>query len=308
MSRPISAAVNSGQHDEGQSLVTRIVYVNGCYKPYAQAHVHAEDRGFQFADSVYEVIEVLGGKLIDPTRHLVRLERSLSELRMPAPMGRAALLHVIATTIKRNRVGDGLVYLQVTRGEGPRDFAFPSTETVAPSLVIIARSQSQAKIAALAEAGIAVKTMPDMRWGRSDIKTVMLLPACLAKDAAKRDGAREVWFMDAAGQITEGASSNAWIVTATGTLVTRQLDEHILGGITRATLIDCAAREGLSVEQRPFSRAEALAAKEAFITSASNTVMPVVTIDGMKIAEGRPGPITRRLRSQFHHSAEISGV
>lgn len=286
----------------------RIIYVNGSYKPYADATIHAEDRGFQFADSVYEVIEVLGGKLVDATRHLVRLERSLNELRMPAPMGNAALLHVIARTIKLNRVRDGLVYLQVSRGEGPRDFAFPPVGRVAPTLVVIARSQSQVKIADTAAAGIAVKTMPDIRWGRSDIKTVMLLPACLAKDAAKRDGAKEAWFVDGQGNITEGASSNAWIVTQSGVLVTRQLDNRILGGVTRATLVDCARTEGVSIEERAFTRAEALLAREAFITSASNTVMPVTSIDGQTIGNGAPGLLTLRLRSQFHHSAEISDL
>ena len=288
--------------------MNRIVYVNGSYKPYADATVHAEDRGFQFADSVYEVIEVLGGKLVDATRHLVRLERSLNELSMPPPMSNGALLHVISRTIKLNRVRDGLAYLQVTRGEGPRDFAFPSIGKVAPTLVVIARSQSQAKIAALAETGIAVKTMPDIRWGRSDIKTVMLLSACLAKDAAKRDGAKEAWFTDAAGNITEGASSNAWIVTQAGVLVTRQLDNRILGGVTRATLADCARAEGVAVEERSFTRAEALFAREAFITSASNTVMPVTSIDGQTIGNGAPGLLTQRLRSLFHHSAEISDL
>lgn len=286
--------------------MSRIIYVNGSYKPYAAAHIHAEDRGFQFADSVYEVIEVLGGKLVDATRHLDRLERSLGELRMPTPMGRAALLHVIDTTVKRNRVRDGLVYMQVTRGEAPRDFAFPNPQLVAPTLVVLARSQPQSKIAALAETGIAVKSLPDIRWGRSDIKTVMLLPACLAKDAARREGAREVWFVDASGNVTEGASSNAWIVTGAGLLVTRQLDQRILGGVTRATLIECARGENITVEQRPFALAEVLAAREAFITSASNTVMPVISIDGKPIGTGRPGPLTRRLRTQFHHSAEIS--
>ena len=288
--------------------MTRIVYVNGSYKPYADATVHAEDRGFQFADSVYEVIEVLGGKLVDATRHLVRLERSLSELGMPPPMSNGALLHVITRTIKLNRVRDGLVYLQVTRGEGPRDFAFPQPGKVAPTLVVIARSQSQAKIAATAETGIGVKTMPDIRWGRSDIKTVMLLPACLAKDAAKRDGAKEAWFTDADGNITEGASSNAWIVTQAGVLVTRQLDNRILGGVTRATLADCARAEGVAIEERPFTRAEALFAREAFVTSASNTVMPVTSIDGQTIGNGAPGLLTLKLRSLFHHSAEISDL
>jgi D-alanine transaminase len=288
--------------------VTHIIYVNGSYKPYAAAMIHAEDRGFQFADSVYEVIEVLGARLVDATRHLMRLERSLSELRMPVPMSRAALLHVIARTIKLNRVRDGLVYLQVSRGEGPRDFAFPCADQVAPTLVVIARSGSQSKIAALAETGIAVKTMPDMRWGRSDIKTVMLLPACLAKDAAKREGAKEAWFTDADGTVTEGASSNAWIVTADGTLVTRPLDNRILGGVTRATLINSARTLGLRIEERGFTVAEALAASEAFNTSASNTVMPVIKIDGRDIGKGRPGPVTTRLRSHFHDSAELLDV
>jgi D-alanine transaminase len=286
--------------------LSRIIYVNGSYKPYASAFVHAEDRGFQFADSVYEVIEVLGGKLIDATRHLVRLERSLGELAMPSPMGRAALLHVVANTIRRNRVRDGLVYIQVSRGEGRRDFLFPDPETVAPTLVVIARSQSQSKIAALAATGIAVKTTPEMRWGRCDIKTVMLLPACLAKNEAHRDGAKEAWFVDDKGFVTEGAASNAWIVTANGRLVTRPLDHRILGGVTRATLLDCAAKERLDLEERAFSVSEAYAAREAFITSASNTVMPVISIDGHTIAQGKPGPLTRRLRSQFHHTAEIS--
>jgi D-alanine transaminase len=287
--------------------LTRIVYVNGRYKPYADAAIHAEDRGFQFADSVYEVIEVLGGQLVDTTRHLERLERSLRELRMGPPMSRGALLHVIITTIKRNRVRDGLVYLQVTRGAGPRDFALPSPNTIAPTLVVIARSQPQSKVAARAETGIAVTTTPDVRWGRCDIKTVMLLPACLAKDDAKKSGASEVWFTDASANITEGASSNAWIVTSAGTLVTRPLDNRILGGVTRATLFDCAAAQQLKVEERAFSLAEAYAAREAFITAATNTVMPVVAIDGRPIGDGRPGPITRRLRAQFHHSAEFSG-
>ncbi len=288
--------------------MSRIIYVNGSYKPYASAYVHAEDRGFQLADSVYEVIEVLGAKLVDATRHLARLERSLGELRMPLPMGRPALLHVIGETIKRNRVRDGLVYMQVSRGEGPRDFAFPDPSRVAPTLVVIARSQSQSKIAALAQSGIAVKTMPDLRWARCDIKSVMLLPACLAKDEAKRAGAKEAWFTDADGFVTEGASSNAWIVTASGTLVTRALDYKILGGVTRATLLDCATAEGLTIEQRPFTVTEAYGSREAFITSASNTVMPVIAIDGRPVADGRPGPLTARLRTQFHRSAEFSAL
>jgi D-alanine transaminase len=287
--------------------LTRIVYVNGAYKRYAEAAIHAEDRGFQFADAVYEVIEVLGGRLVDATRHMARLDRSLRELKIAAPMSQQALLQVIGEAVRRNRVSDGIVYMQVTRGAGPRDFSLPGAD-ILPTLVVLARAQRRGWADELANTGIAVKTMPDNRWGRCDIKTVMLLPAVLAKDAARRDGAREVWFVDSQGAITEGASSNAWIVTAEGVLVTRKLDSNILPGITRAGVADVAASERLKVEERPFSVKEALQAREAFLTSATNTVMPVVAIDGQQIGEGRPGPIAQRLRSRFHQVAEISAV
>ncbi len=284
--------------------MSRIIYVNGRYQPYHNAAVHAEDRGFQFADSVYEVIEVLSGKLVDAPRHLDRLERSLSELSMAAPVGRAALLAIIAETLKRNRVTNGIVYIQVTRGSGPRDFAFPPAATP-PTLVVIARRQSQDKIAATAQTGIKVITRPDIRWGRCDIKTVMLLPACLAKHDAHEAGANDVWFYDRDGVITEGASANAWIVTERGAAVTRPLCHALLGGITRRTLIDAIAAEGVAFEERAFTRDEALRAREAFITSATNTVMPVIEIDGHQIGDGRPGPLTRQLRTRFHHFADI---
>ncbi len=287
--------------------MTRIVYVNGAYKRYAEAAIHAEDRGFQFADAVYEVIEVLGGRLVDATRHMARLDRSLRELKIAAPMSQQALLQVIGEAVRRNRVSDGIVYMQVTRGAGPRDFSLPGAD-ILPTLVVLARAPRRGWADELAKTGIAVKTMPDNRWGRCDIKTVMLLPAVLAKDAARRDGAREVWFVDSQGAITEGASSNAWIVTAEGVLVTRKLDSNILPGITRAGVADVAASERLKVEERPFSVKEALQAREAFLTSATNTVMPVVAIDGQQIGEGRPGPIAQRLRSRFHQVAEISAV
>ncbi|MFN0219128.1 MAG: D-amino-acid transaminase [Hyphomicrobium sp.] len=285
--------------------MSRIIYVNGRYRPAAEAAVHAEDRGFQFADSIYEVIEVLGSRLVDATRHFDRLDRSLDALSMSPPMSRRALVHVIGEVVRRNHVRHGIVYLQVTRGAGPRDFAFPGPET-AQTLVVLARSQSREKLSTAAEAGIAVKSMPDIRWRRSDIKTVMLLPACLAKDDARRAGAREAWFVDDNGFVTEGASSNAWIVSATGTLITRQLDVRILGGVTRATAFDAAKALGLGVAERAFSLEESYAAREAFITSATNTVMPVVEIDGRKIGDGKPGPLSRRLRSYFHQAAEIS--
>jgi D-alanine transaminase len=287
--------------------MTRIVYVNGAYKRYGEAAIHVEDRGFQFADAVYEVIEVLGGRLVDATRHLARLERSLRELAISPPMQDKALLHIIGEVIRRNRVRDGIVYVQVTRGAGPREFALPGPD-VLPTLVVFARAQPRGRANQLAETGIVVKTVPDNRWDRCNIKTVMLLPAILAKDAARRAGAREAWFVDSSGAVTEGASSNAWIVTAKGALVTRPLGKEILPGITRATVMDVAKAEGLRVEERAFTRDEALRASEAFITSATNIVMPVVTIDGEKIGNGLPGPLARRLRLRFHQMAEISAV
>ncbi len=209
--------------------MTRIVYVNGRYLPYAQARVHAEDRGFQFADAIYEVCEVKDGRLVDETRHLQRLTRSLGELGMAQPMTQAALSRVMRETIRRNRVSYGIVYLQVSRGARPRDFLFPSAD-VDPTVVCLARSVSLARLEAAAAAGIAIKTMPDIRWGRCDIKTVMLLPASLAKEAARADGAKEAWFFDEQNRITEGASSNAWIVDKEGRLITRQVDNDILAG------------------------------------------------------------------------------
>lgn len=285
--------------------MSRIVYVNGRYRPYAEAAVHVEDRGFQFADAIYEVVEVRNRRLVDSRRHLDRLERSLGEIKMTPPMSRPALLNVIRQTIQRNMVQQGLVYIQVSRGAGPRDFAFPADD-IQPTVVVIARSQNPAKIAATADAGIVVKTMPDIRWGRSDIKTVMLLPACLAKNEGKAQGAAEIWLVDADGNVTEGASSNAWILTADGCLVTRHLDTRILPGVTRATVIDAAAASVLTLVERAFSVREAYEAKEAFITSATNTVMPVVRIDEYVIGDGRPGPLTRQLRSAFHLIAETS--
>jgi len=285
--------------------VSRIVYVSGRYEPYQAAAVHAEDRGFQLGDAVYEVIQVQAGRLVGETRHLDRLWRSLAELRMAEPMGRRALSHVIREVVRRNRVRDGSVYLQVSRGAAPRDFLFPGAE-VAPTVVCVARSQPAAVAEARAHDGIAVKTMPDTRWARCDIKTVMLLPSVLAKEAARSDGAREAWLVDAEGFVTEGASSNAWIIDQAGRLITRPADMHILRGVTRTTLIEILRAQGLMLTERAFTVEEAKAAKEAFITSATNTVMPVVIIDGVQIGDGRPGPITRSLRSAFLRQAELT--
>ncbi|MBO0766134.1 MAG: D-amino-acid transaminase [Hyphomicrobiaceae bacterium] len=285
--------------------MTRIIYVNGRYLPYAQAAVHAEDRGFQFADAVYEVCEVKGGRLVDETRHMGRLARSLAELGMPQPMPPGAWSRVLRETIRRNRVTDGLVYLQVSRGAAPRNFLFPPSGT-RPTVVCLARSVSPVEQEVAAKVGIGVKTIPDPRWDRCDIKTVMLLPAALAKEAARAEGATEAWFVDGNGYITEGASSNAWIVDGEGHLITRSTDNRLLRGITRTTLIDLLRREGLELVERAFTVAEAKAAREAFVTSATNIVMPVVKIDGQPIGNGAPGLLTERLRSEFHGAAEIA--
>lgn len=285
--------------------MTRIVYVNGRYVPYGEAAVHVEDRGFQFADAVYEVCEVKGGALIDEERHLTRLQRSLKELGIASPASSWTIGHIMRQCVKRNRVRDGVVYLQVTRGEAPRDFLFPAAD-VSPTIVCLARATSQSKIEALAAVGIGVKTLPEVRWGRCDIKTVMLLPACLAKEAARASGAREAWFVDRDGCVTEGASSNAWIV-ADGKVVTRQLGKDLLPGVTRATLLDLLAREKMDLQERPFTVKEALAASEAFATSASATIMPIVRINEQPVGAGKPGALTIKLRSAFHQVAKVSG-
>ena len=286
--------------------MTRFVYVNGQYLPYREAAVHAEDRGFQFGDAVYEVCEVRGGRLIDETRHMQRLSRSLTELGMAQPMSTRAWGRVLRETIRRNRVRNGMLYLQVSRGASPRDFLFPPDD-VAPTVVCLARSGNPARSEAAAEVGIGIKTMPDIRWGRCDIKTVMLLPASLAKEAARKEGAKEAWFVDAEGYVTEGGSSNAWIVDRDGRLITRQVVVSILRGITRTTLIDLLKRENIELIERPFTVEEAKSAREAFITSATNIVMPVVCIDGKPIGNGAPGLLSLRLRSEFHAAAEVAG-
>lgn len=283
--------------------MTRIVYVNGRYLPYGEAAIHPEDRGNQFGDAVYEVCEVRDGHLIDETRHLTRLERSLGELDIPEPMSRAAWGRVLRETIRQNRVRNGLVYLQVSRGVARRDFYFPTPDTL-PTVICLARRLSPAKAEAQAAKGIAIRSTPDIRWGRCDIKTVMLLPATIAKQRAKESGANDAWFVDDEGYVTEGASANAWILDRDGKLVTRALDNAILGGITRATLLDVLAREGITVVERPFTIEEAQAAREAFVTSATSLVMPVVTIDGRPVGNGAPGLLALKLRAEFHKVAE----
>ncbi len=283
--------------------MSRIAYVNGRYLKFRDAKVHIEDRGYQFADGVYEVCEVRGGRLIDECRHMARLQRSLAEIRIRMPMSPAALGIVLREVVAKNRIGYGIVYLQISRGVARRDPAFPSPE-VPPTVVATARSLNRARNEALAEKGIAVVSVPDNRWGRVDIKTVGLLPNVLARQAAIDRGARDAWFVDRDGKVTEAASANAWIVTPAGVLVTRHADHAILRGITRTVTLDVIEAQRLTVEERAFTLAEAYAAREAFETSATQIVMPVVRIDGHVIGDGKPGPIAKALRREFHRYAK----
>jgi D-alanine transaminase len=285
--------------------MSRIAFVNGRYLPLRRAMVHVEDRGYQFGDAVYEVCEVREGRLIDERRHLARLNRSLDALQIRPPMSQASLGIVLREVITRNRIGYGIVYLQVSRGVARRDHGFPAPD-VSPSVVVMARMLNARKNAALAAAGIAVISVPDNRWGRVDIKTTGLLPNVLARQAAIAQGARDAWFVDKDGTVTEAASANAWIVTPAGRVVTRQAEHGILEGITRTVLFDVIKAQGLSVEERPFTLSEAYAASEAFITAASQIVLPVVRIDGHVIGEGKPGPLATALRRAFHQYAEWS--
>jgi D-alanine transaminase len=285
--------------------MARVVYVNGEYAPYAEASVHVEDRGYQFADGVYEVCEVLNGCLVDERRHLLRLRRSLSGLDIAEPMDLRALGVILRETIRRNRVKNGIVYLQVTRGVSRRDFAFPGPDAL-PSVVCLARSVSPAKGEQKAAAGVAVITVPDIRWQRVDIKTTGLLAQALARQAAQKAGAGEAWMTDKDGFVTEGASCNAWIVTADGKLVTRFAGSGILRGITREVAMEAAQRSGLIYEERAFTADEAKAAREAFQTSATGLIMPVVRVDGKPVGDGKPGPIALELRRIYHTVSEIS--
>lgn len=281
--------------------MARYAYVNGRYVDHRLAKVHVEDRGYQLADGVYEVVGVRDGKLIDETPHLDRLDRSLKELRIAAPVSRKTLTFVIRELMRRNRLRDGLVYMQVTRGVARRDHAFPTTP-VRPALVLTTKNTKHVGVDV--GPGIAIKSQRDIRWERCDIKTVALLPNVLAKQAARESGAYEAWLIDSAGCITEGASTNAWIVTRDGELVTRQTDNGILAGITRGTLKSIADTLQLKLIERPFSLTEAKQAREAFITSATSFVTPVVKIDGEPVGDGRPGPTARRLREEYVRFAD----
>ena len=283
--------------------MSRVAYVNGRYVGQRAAAVNVEDRGDQFSDGVYEVCEVRNGSIIDQRRHLARLKRSLAELGIAMPMSEAALAIVMRECMRRNRVRDGIIYLQITRGVARRDHAFPPAGTQ-PSVVVTARNLDLNANERTAAEGIAVVTVPDNRWERVDIKSISLLPNVLAKQMAREQGAKEAWFVDRDGHVTEGSSSNAWIVTKGGKVVTRPADNGILRGITRSVLIDVIKAQGLEFEERPFTVEEAYGAREAFLTSASQIVMPVVRIDGRPVANGAPGSVASALRAEFHRHAE----
>jgi D-alanine transaminase len=281
--------------------MSRIAYVAGQYLPHRQAAVHIEDRGFQFADGVYEVISVTGGHLVDEERHLVRLRRSLAELRIAPPMGDAALKIVIREVVRRNGVDTGIVYLQATRGAAPREHAFP--KSAKPTLVVTSR-RVRPPDPKLGQDGIAVITIPDIRWQRCDIKSVALIPNVLGKQQAREAGAYEAWQVGGDGTVTEGTSTNAWIVTADNSVVTRAADSAILNGVTRLAVFDILAREGYRLVERPFTVAEAKEAREAFLTSTTADLLPVVRIDGEPVGEGGPGPLSLKLRdAYFAHAA-----
>jgi D-alanine transaminase len=269
--------------------MSRIAYVNGRYLPIGAPAVPVEDRGLQFADGVYEVVKVLGGRLRDLDRHLGRLERSLEALAIPPPMSRAALTGVIRETLRRNRLRDASVYLQIDRGVAPRNHLFP--KAVRPSLIVTVRRLALPGPSELA-AGVGVVTAPDERWKRCDVKSVSLLANVLAKQRGADAGCREAWLYDVQGRVTEGASSNAYIVDRDGRLVTRPLGPEILGGVTRSVVLDLARGAGIEVVERPFTVAEAKQAREAFLTSTSSLVLPVTAIDGHPVANGHPGSTT----------------
>jgi D-alanine transaminase len=271
----------------------RTAYVNGQYVPLGEAAVHVEDRGYQFADGVYEVIAFQRGQLIDEAAHLDRLQRSLGELSIRMPMARPALSLVMRQLLRKNGLGEGILYLQITRGVARRDHAFP--RNALPGVVMTVRRSRKASPEGVAK-GVKVITVPDIRWRRADIKSIALLPNVLAKQQAREAGAYEAWLVDDEGQVGEGSSTNAWIVAPSGELVTAPADHRILDGITRRVVMSLAAGAGLVVRERRFTVTEAKAAREAFITSTTSLVMPVVAIDGVAVGDGKPGPTTLDLR------------
>ena len=276
----------------------RFAYVDGRFVRHAQAGVHVEDRGLQFADGVYEVCGVQAGRIFDEEEHLDRLERSLREIGIAMPMGRGALKLVMRELARRNRITNGLIYLQVTRGTARRDHPAPANPP-RPTLILTARPVDPTALDARRAKGVTVITHPDERWARCDIKSTALLPNIMAKTAARKAGAFEAWLVDRDGHVTEGASTTAWIVDGQGQIVTRSLSNDILPGVTRRVIFEAAAEAQLRIVERPFTVAEALAAREAFITAATLGATAVTAIDGQPVGEGRPGPVARRVQELY---------
>jgi D-alanine transaminase len=288
--------------------MSRIAYVNGQYVRHDKAAVHIEDRGYQFADGVYEVLAVVDGDLIDVADHMNRLDHSLASLGIGWPVTAGVMPLLMREVVRRNCVRDGMLYLQITRGVARREHAFPIDTK--PTLVMTARAVAPTKRRMLITTGVKVVTLPDIRWSRCDIKSVALLPNVLAKQKAKEAGAYEAWMIAPDGTVTEGASSNAWIVNADGTVITRPLGRDILGGVTRLQIVNLARHAQIKVIERPFTVAEAKAAREAFVTSTTAFVAPVVEIDGFVVGDGGPGPVARKLAGLYdrhaageHHTA-----
>ncbi|HWL81847.1 MAG TPA: D-amino-acid transaminase [Roseomonas sp.] len=278
--------------------MSRIAYVNGRYLPQREASVNVEDRGYQFGDGIYEVVHLYDGRFIDEDRHLDRLERSLREIRLPMPMPRQALSHVLHEVARKNRVREGLLYMQVTRGVARRDHPFPA-QPVPPALVVTVKRIAPYPASIDNWSGAAI-TLPDLRWARRDIKTTNLLPNVLARQAAREQGAIEaILYEEETGLVTEGAATNFWIVDENGTIRTRPLSHDILPGCTRGALMAELKQAGIPFEERPFTRDELKRAREAFITSATSFVKPIVKIDGAPVGEGVPGPVARRLFELF---------
>ena len=277
--------------------MSRIAYIDGVYQPLNMPGILVEDRGYQFADGVYEVCAIRGGKLLDEARHLDRLDYSLAALDMPPPMSRAALQQVMRETLRRNRVRDGILYMQVSRGVAPREHMF--NPDLKPVLVITARPIAADRRAQIMKKGISVVSVPDQRWARCDIKSISLLPNVLARQSARNAKVQEAWQIDGQGMVTEGAATNAWIVDAKGVLRTRPASHEILNGIVRQVLLDCVADLGMKFEAEPFSLKEALAAKECFSTASTMSVFPVIEIDGQKIGAGKPGEVAKMLSDAY---------
>ena len=277
--------------------MSRIAYIDGVYQPLNMPGILVEDRGYQFADGVYEVCAIRGGKLLDEARHLDRLDYSLAALDMPTPMSRAALQQVMRETLRRNRVRDGILYMQVSRGVAPREHMF--NPDLKPVLVITARPIAAGRRAQIIKKGISVVSVPDQRWARCDIKSISLLPNVLARQSARNAKVQEAWQIDMQGMVTEGAATNAWIVDAKGVLRTRPASHKILNGIVRQVLLDCVVDLGMKFEEKPFSLKEALAAKECFSTASTMSVFPVIEIDGQKIGAGKPGEVAKMLSDAY---------